>query len=265
MAIRISTEPLVEPINLIEAKLHLRVDSTADDALITQLIRAARVYCELYQGRAYIARTYEFNFDSGFPPTIYPPNPPLCYVSSITYVDSDGDTQTVTSTDYSVDTKSEPGRIYEAYNKTWPSSVRSVRNTIAVNYVAGYAANFTINTTTDVFTVLGRTYTNGDKVRLSNSGGTLPAGLSANTDYYVIAVSGNTFQLSLTSGGAAVDATADTSGGTHYIGEVPENVKAAMKLIIGHLYENREDSLDVNLTMIPMGAKTLLIQDRVQW
>jgi len=264
MSIRITTEPLVEPISLTEAKLHLRVDGSADDALITQLIRAARVYCELYQGRAYIARTYELNFDNRFPYTIYPPNPPLCYVDSITYVDSDGDTQTVTATDYAVDTKSEPGRIYEAYNKTWPSDVRAVNNTIAVNYVAGYAAAFTAANATEILTVNQRTYTAGDKVRLSNSGGALPDGLSADTDYYVITVDGNTFQLSLTSGGDAV--TFDDDGtGTNYIGEVPENVKAAMKLILGHLYENREDSLEVSLTTIPMSAKTLLIQDRVQW
>ncbi len=55
MALQITTEPLVEPISLIEAKLHLRVSTTADDALITQLIRAARIYCENYQGRPYIA------------------------------------------------------------------------------------------------------------------------------------------------------------------------------------------------------------------
>lgn len=265
MSIRITTEPLVEPISLIEAKLHLRVDTSADDALITQLIRASRVYCELYQGRAYISRTYEMTFDNGFPSAISVPNPPLNYVESITYVDADGDTQTVISTVYDVDTKSEPGRIYEAFEQTWPSDVRSIRNAVSVNFVAGYAAEFTVVTGTDVFTVSGRTFTNGDKVRLSNSGGTLPAGVTTDTDYFVISVSDNTFELSATSGGAKIDITADEGGGTHFIGEVPENVKAAMKLILAHLHEHREDTIEVTLMQIPSGAKTLLIQDRVQW
>jgi len=265
MAIRISKEPLVEPFSLTEAKLHLRVDGTDDDALITQLIKVARTFCELFQGRAYIVRTYERTYDDTFPSIMYLANPPLCYVDSITYLDQDGESQTVTSSLYTVDTKSEPGLVYEAYNQMWPSSVRWVRNMVTVNYVAGYAAEFTVDTETDILTVLGRTYTVGDKVRLYNSGGTLPAGLSANLDYYVIEVSDNTFQLSLTSGGDAVEVTADEDGGTHYIGEVPETIKVAMKLIINHLYENRENSMDANLIEIPMGAKSFLMQDRVQW
>ena len=267
MALQITTEPLVEPISLIEARLHLRVSTTADDALITQLIRAARIYCENYQGRPYIARTYQMTFDDYFPGLIEPPMPPLCYVNSITYLDSDGASQTVTATLYTVDTVSEPGRIYEAYDETWPSSVRAVPNTIAVNYVAGYAAEFTVVVETNVFTVLGRTYTNGDKVRLSNSGDVLPTGLSVDTDYYIIEVSGNTFQLSTTSGGDAVVVTASAAekGEINYVGEVPETAKAAMKLVLGHLYENRENTIETSLKSLPQGAEMLLIQDRMQW
>lgn len=68
--------------------------------------------------------------------------------------------------------------------------------------------------TTDIITVTGHGYAVGDKVRVSSST-TLPGGLSANTDYYVIEViSANTIKVSATPGGTAVDITS-TGTGTH--------------------------------------------------
>lgn len=58
---------------------------------------------------------------------------------------------------------------------------------------------------------------NGTRVTLTNAGGALPAGLAAATNYYVIAATANTFKLSLSRGGAAVDITAAAGGGTHTV------------------------------------------------
>lgn len=45
--------------------------------------------------------------------------------------------------------------------------------------------------------------------------------------------------------------------------DVPQIVKNAMLLIIGHLFENREASIDKALSEIPLGVKSLLGIDRV--
>lgn len=64
--------------------------------------------------------------------------------------------------------------------------------------------------TGDILWAPGHTFVNGDQVVLwAPAGVTLPAGLSADTPYFVITVSGSSFQLSLTSGGAAIAITAD--------------------------------------------------------
>ena len=52
MGLKQTVAPAVEPISLTEGKLHLRIDTTAEDGLISSLIKTARQYCENYQQRA---------------------------------------------------------------------------------------------------------------------------------------------------------------------------------------------------------------------
>jgi len=79
---------------------------------------------------------------------------------------------------------------------------------------AGGAVTITIASPA-VFTRTAHGFAAGDKIRLSTTG-TLPNGLATLTDYYVIAtgLTANTFQVSLSAGGAAVNTTG-TQSGTH--------------------------------------------------
>lgn len=65
---------------------------------------------------------------------------------------------------------------------------------------------------TDTFTKNTHGLSNGQIVTLTAEGGTLPTGLATGTNYFVIAAAANTFQLSLVSGGAAVNFTDNGSG-----------------------------------------------------
>jgi hypothetical protein len=71
---------------------------------------------------------------------------------------------------------------------------------------------FTFDPATDAFTATAHGLPNGTKVELFNAGGSLPAGFSAATAYYVVNQAQNTFQLSLVPGGAAVNGTSAGSG-----------------------------------------------------
>ncbi len=264
MALSPVTAPTAEPITLSEAKTHLRVDVTDDDTLITALITAARQYAETFQRRVYITQTWELILDA-WPDgdKIEVPLPPLQSVASIKYYGTDNAEYTMPATDYFVDTKNSPGRIALAYGKAWPTLTLRPANGIVVRFVAGYGTPFTVDTATDTLTAVGHTLANGDKVRLSNSGGALPAGLSANTDYYVINASTNTLQLSATSGGAAIDITG-TGTGTHFLGAVPQKVRQAILLLVAHWYETREPvAVGKLVAQVPMTVDALLWQDRV--
>ena len=79
---------------------------------------------------------------------------------------------------------------------------------------------FTADAGTDTLTAAGHPFANGNYVRLRNVGGSVPAGLSASTFYYVVNKATNTLQLSLTSGGGAVNITGAGSGtNSIFIGE----------------------------------------------
>jgi hypothetical protein len=62
-----------------------------------------------------------------------------------------------------------------------------------------------VNTTTNVFTSTAHGLVNGAELNYNNQGGTTITGLTSGTDYFVVNKTTDTFQLALTSGGAAID------------------------------------------------------------
>lgn len=140
-ALNCSTLPTSEPITLEDAKLHLRVTDDSEDDYINDLIKAARGMAETYTNRQLMTATWDLYLDR-FPTGIEPillPRCPVQSVTSVTYTDSDGATQTWTNTNYIVDTYDEPARIALAYQATYPTA-RYIAKSIRVRFVAGYAS-----------------------------------------------------------------------------------------------------------------------------
>lgn len=134
---KVTTKPTVEPVELVDAKLHLRIENehTDEDGLIATHIATAREFCEGYQNRAYLMQTITMQFDR-FPIFIEVPLPPLQSVTSIKYYDTNGDQQTLDSSVYKLDKISEPGKINLAYGASWPV-IRGDINGVEVVCVCG--------------------------------------------------------------------------------------------------------------------------------
>ena len=132
------TAPALEPVTIEEAKRHLVIETTDRDAEVERLVKASRRWCERYTRRAFITQTWDLKLDC-FPECIELPLAPLQSVTaaSFTYVDEDGTTTQVSSSVYTVDTASEPGRVYLAYNQDWPAP-RAQPHAISLRFVAGY-------------------------------------------------------------------------------------------------------------------------------
>ncbi len=66
--------------------------------------------------------------------------------------------------------------------------------------------------TADTFRSVGHGYSNGDTVVLWPGGNSLPTGVSEGTVYYIVTSATDSFQLSATSGGSAINVTAKGQG-----------------------------------------------------
>ena len=138
MGLTLTTAPAAEPVTLVEAKAHLKVEVDADDTLISALVEAARQHAERFLNRQLVTATWKLTLDR-WPEgtTVRLPRPPLSTITSVKYIDTAGDQQTLDAASYTVDAESEPGRVVPAYGVSWPA-VRSIINAIEISYTAGY-------------------------------------------------------------------------------------------------------------------------------
>ena len=136
MTFIIDIPPAEEPVSLAEVKTRLRIDHAHDDALISRLIRAARLHIEGAANLALVSRTL----------TAYLPLPhagplsvaiwPLSAVLSVSLL-RDGQASLLSADAYEVDLVAKPCRLHLKRG-----SLLTARDdiTMAVQMVAGFGA-----------------------------------------------------------------------------------------------------------------------------
>lgn len=144
MSLSLVTAPTEEPVTLREAKQHLRIPVTVNDEdnHVQSLITSARQQVEAFTGNQLITATWDWRIDSFAWTSLSVPLPPLQSVTSVTYLDENGDSQTWAASKYRVDTNSKPGRITLEHGETFPTT-RSVTDAVTVRFVAGYGTDHT--------------------------------------------------------------------------------------------------------------------------
>jgi len=160
------TPPAAEPLTAEDVRTYLRVDDddTSQDTVISLLITEARRYAETYTGRSLMPQTWQAVADQ-FPGCWLPPAPfsayaygsragllehhsdeaviqlargPVTSITSITYVDTNGATQTMDPATYILDTSDLVQRVAPAYGMSWPSTRRQLA-AVKIQFAAGYA------------------------------------------------------------------------------------------------------------------------------
>ncbi len=145
MALKVTVAPAELPVTLDEVKAHLRETKATEDADIMSKVRTVIGQLDGPEGllnRALITQTLEMTVNRfwGWPLVLR--LPPMVSVTSITYLDVDGDSQTLATSEYRVLNAATPtaqGRIELAFGSSWPST-RAVEQAVTITYVAGYGA-----------------------------------------------------------------------------------------------------------------------------
>lgn len=188
MGLTLVTGPSTEPVTLAEAKAHCRVAISDDDGLIAGYILAARVHLETETRRAFLTQTYDATYDYEWPviwdrctstyrPQITIPKPPLQSVTSVSYVDDAGASQTLAANQYRVSANGIEGLIEPAYNVSWPT-VREQMACVTVRFVCGYTS-FPEPLRQAMLLLIGHWYENRETVNVGNITGEIPFAVSA--------------------------------------------------------------------------------------
>jgi uncharacterized phiE125 gp8 family phage protein len=177
MTVEITGTPTLDSvITVADLKEHLRVDHSDEDTLITSL-RAAAIswiedYCNTRLGDVTAVGYLDFFYNARFPVG------PVNSITSVTYTDANGDTQTLAAAKYWYDIKTKSARItFDNVPQLYDDTFHAVQ----INMNVGYAE-----------------------------------------------------------------------------ADVPEPVLHAIRLLVGHLYENRQQVTRTKLNELPLGIHSLV-------
>lgn len=138
-SLKLTTAPTTEPVSVDELLAQYRMDVALENLLLNGYIKAAREMVETDCERALITQTWTMKLDAFPDDAIQIRRCPLISVSSITYLDTLGASQTLGTSVYVVNNHDEPGLITLAYGQVWPTTYDQ-NGAVTVTFTAGYGS-----------------------------------------------------------------------------------------------------------------------------
>jgi uncharacterized phiE125 gp8 family phage protein len=134
----LDTGPTERVVSAADLRSHSRIDDTSEDNLLNELSDSAQEEAEAYTWRKFLEQTWEQYFD-GFADPLFLRYPPLhsSGISSITYTDTNGDTQTLATSVYEAGEVDGIAVVRRKYNQTWPST-RGHEDVVKVTFICGW-------------------------------------------------------------------------------------------------------------------------------
>ena len=121
-----------EVLSLTDVKSHLRITSAANDDAFRMFIAAIRHRTEIHLAKTLVTTTWQYTIDA-FQDEIKLPMWPIQSITTVDYVDTDGNSQTLSSSIYQFDIK---GRLKPSFGNAWPAT-RDQYDAVTITYVAG--------------------------------------------------------------------------------------------------------------------------------
>jgi uncharacterized phiE125 gp8 family phage protein len=183
--IKLVTAPVLEPLSLDEVKSHCRVTHTAEDYDLFAYRQAAREFVEDETNRALLTSTWDLYLDA-FPcgDHIKIPKGNLQSITSLTYIDSAAASTVWPSSNYIVDTASEPARLVLAYGKSWPAATLQPANGVVIRFVAGWTSALDVpwRFKAAMKLLIGHWYVHREAVTLGNAAASVSEDLKLGVD-----------------------------------------------------------------------------------
>jgi uncharacterized phiE125 gp8 family phage protein len=153
------TAPTDDPVSVQDLKSHLRLvddDNREDYYLESILIPSARDWVEKNTWRRLMTQTWEFYVNQFVTPggyvytwdiakgqapfPVFLPYPPVQSISSVTYLDPSGASQTLSTSVYELGERNGIGIMRLKYGQYWPA-VRNQEDSCTIRMVCGYGSN----------------------------------------------------------------------------------------------------------------------------
>lgn len=124
-------------VTLSDAKAHLRVTSSAEDALITALISAACDFIGEYSGRVLASETWKI-METGFFGLVKLPKSPVIAITEIGYYDTEGAAHVAVLGDFGLVSGDDWSYLAPNSGKSWPISDTARLDGAWITFTAGY-------------------------------------------------------------------------------------------------------------------------------
>ena len=170
-----------------EAKTHLKVDTTADDTLIGNLIAAAVQSAQIYTNRFFLT-TQIIQYGDKWEDIKVLFKSKVISVVSVKYYDNDNSLQTLSTDVWLADTKHQPARIGLKPDKDFPQLAHRI-NAVEVTYKVGYgdtAADVPQGIKQAVLLTIGNWYQNREEVVVGRIATELPKSAQYLLDQYKV-------------------------------------------------------------------------------
>ena len=172
-----------------EAKDFLKVDTTADDTIIDNLVAAATESCQIYTNQYFIntvVTQYSDNWKEFY--SLY--KSPVSSITHIKYYDKDDSLQTLAASNYILDDTYKPARIGIAVDGELPNVADRI-NAVQVKYTVGYGTASTDvpeGIRTAIILTVGNWYENRQSVITGRTATELPLSSQYLLDQFKIQV-----------------------------------------------------------------------------
>ena len=172
-----------------EAKDFLKVDTTADDTIIDNLVAAATESCQIYTNQYFIntvVTQYSDNWKEFY--SLY--KSPVSSITHIKYYDTNDSLQTLASSNYILDDTYQPARIGIAVDGELPNVADRI-NAVQVKYTVGYGTASTDvpeGIRTAIILTVGNWYENRQSVITGRTATELPLSSQYLLDQFKIQV-----------------------------------------------------------------------------